>query len=261
MNTFLERTELLLGTHQLEKLKNAHVLVVGLGGVGAYVAEMLCRAGVGTLSIVDNDNVHASNRNRQLLALLSTDGRNKAEVMAERLKDINPDIQLHVYPVYVKDQVMIDILEMAKYDFVVDAIDTLSPKIYLLYHCTQMQVPVVSSMGSGGKLNPQNVQIADIAQTHHCPLADVVRKKLHKLGVYNGIYTVFSPEEIPAHAMILNENEPNKKSTVGTISYMPALFGMMCASVVIRRLLGHDIKSDLPIPKKVKQQLASCKKS
>ncbi len=229
------RTSLLLGEQNMIKLSNAHVLVAGLGGVGAYAAEQLARAGVGRLSLVDGDKVHATNRNRQLPALISNTGRYKTEIMAERLSDINPEIKLHLYTEYIKDQRMIDILESG-YDYVVDAIDTLSPKVYLIYHTLRLGLPLVSSMGAGGKTDPTQVQITDISNTYNCKLAYYMRKRLHKLGIWSGFDAVYSPEEVSRTAVELAEGEINKKSTVGTISYMPAVFGCFCAAAVIRNL-------------------------
>ena len=249
------RTELLLGQAEAESLRAASVLVMGLGGVGAYAAEMLARAGVGGLTIVDGDRLHPTNLNRQLPALHSTLGRLKAEVMGERLRDINPALRLEVLPEYVKDQRMIDILESCPFDYVVDAIDTLSPKVYLLYHCVQRGTRVVSAMGSGGKTDPLQLRICDISQTYACPLADALRKKLHRLGVYTGIQSVFSPEPGPARAVLPTWGEANKKSTVGTVSYMPSIGGCLCASGVIRELCGQKIKSDLPVPPSVRQKI------
>jgi tRNA A37 threonylcarbamoyladenosine dehydratase len=254
-NLWNSRTLLLLGAENIEKLKSSHVLVAGLGGVGGYAAEMLCRAGIGKLTLVDGDVINPSNRNRQLLALKSKEGMKKAEIMKERLLDINPEIDLIIYPEYIKDERMIEIIEEAPYDYVVDAIDTLSPKIYLIHHSVKRNLKVVSSMGSGGKLDPSKVQIADIAQTFMCPLADILRKRLHKLGIYTGFKAVFSTEIIPADSVIVVENELNKKSTVGTVSYMPPLFGCLCASVVIRELIGISVESNLPIPKSVKKKI------
>ena len=238
MNNWLERTELLLGAEKLEILKNAHVLVVGLGGVGAYAAEMIARAGVGRMTIADADVVGTTNINRQLLALHSTIGKSKAEVMAERLKDINPEIELTVVNRFIKDEETYTLLDAAQYDYVVDCIDTLSPKLALIVAALERKMKVVSSMGAGAKTDPTQLEIKDISKTHHCPLAHMLRKRLHKVGVYKGFKAVFSPEPIREGAMIIEE-EQNKKSQVGTISYIPALFGIGCASVVIRDLIGE----------------------
>ena len=238
MNNWLERTELLLGAEKLEILKNAHVLVVGLGGVGAYAAEMIARAGVGRMTIADADVVGATNINRQLLALHSTIGKSKAEVMAERLKDINPEICLTVVNRFIKDEETYTLLDAAQDDYVVDCLDTLSPKLALIVAALERKMKVVSSMGAGAKTDPTQLEIKDISKTHHCPLAHMLRKRLHKVGVYKGFKAVFSPEPIREGAMIIEE-EQNKKSQVGTISYIPALFGIGCASVVIRDLIGE----------------------
>ncbi len=236
MGNWQERTALMLGEEGLEKLKKAHVLVVGLGGVGAYAAEQLCRAGVGTMTIVDGDVVEDSNRNRQLPALISTAGQAKAEILGRRFKDINPELSLQAINAYLKDDAMTDLLDGEHYDYVVDAIDTLSPKVFLIYHCVLRQIPVVSSMGAGGKLDPSLIRISDLADSYNCKLARVLRKRLGKLGVRKGVTVVFSPEEVEKER-VREEESRNKRSAVGTISYMPPLFGCYCASVVIRNLL------------------------
>lgn len=233
-----ERTQLLTGIESLTKLAAANVLVCGLGGVGSYAAEQLARAGIGSMTIVDGDKVHETNRNRQLIALCSTEGLVKAEVTANRLKDINPDIKLTVIPEYIKDQRMIDILEQ-DYDYVIDAIDTLSPKVYLIYHTVRLGIPLISSMGSGGKFDPAQIKVCDISETYNCKLAYYMRKRLHKLGVWEGFKAVYSPEVVSREAVALLEGEINKKSTVGTISYMPAMFGCYCAAEVIKDLMSN----------------------
>lgn len=238
MENWLERTLLLLGEEKLGRIRQAHVLVVGLGGVGAYAAEMIARAGVGRMTLADADVVNETNINRQLVALHSTVGRQKAEVLAERLRDINPAIELAVINRYIKDEETYTLLDAAPYDYVVDAIDTLSPKLALIAAALERRLPLVSSMGAGAKMDPTKLEIADISRTHHCPLAHMLRKRLHKLGIRSGFRAVFSPEPIREGAMILCE-EQNKKSNVGTISYIPPLFGIGCASVVIRGLIGE----------------------
>ncbi len=238
MDNWLERTALLLGEEKLGMLRRAHVLVVGLGGVGAYAAEMIARAGVGRMTVADADTVSVSNINRQLVALRSTVGRPKAEVLAERLRDINPELELTVLNRFIRDEETYALLDAARYDYVVDAIDTLSPKLALILAALERGLPLVSSMGAGAKTDPTKLEIADISKTHHCPLAHMLRKRLHKAGVRRGFQAVFSPEPAREGAMILCE-EQNKKSNVGTISYVPALFGIGCASVVIRGLIGE----------------------
>lgn len=235
---WLERTSLLLGDEKLERLRNANVLVVGLGGVGAYAAEMIARAGVGRMTIADADVVSESNINRQLIALHSTVNRPKTEVMAERLRDINPKIELNIVSRFIKDDETDALLDSDNFDYVVDAIDTLSPKLALIKGALDRQIPLVSSMGAGAKTDPAKMEICDIAKTHHCPLAHMLRKRLHKIGVRKGFTAVFSPEPVREGAMILCE-EQNKKSNMGTISYIPAVFGIGCASVVIRGLIDE----------------------
>ncbi len=238
MNNWLERTELLLGEEKLDILRRSRVLVVGLGGVGAYAAEMIARAGVGRMTVADADTVAPSNINRQLVALHSTVGRAKAEVLAERLRDINPELRLDVVERYIKDSETDALLDADRYDYIVDAIDTLSPKLALIKGALYRGIPLVSSMGAGAKTDPTLMEIKDISKTHHCPLAHMLRKRLHKIGINRGFRAVFSPEPVREGAMILCE-ERNKKSNVGTISYIPALFGIGCASVVIRDLAGE----------------------
>lgn len=227
-----------MGDAKFEMLTRAHVLVVGIGGVGAYAAEMICRAGVGEMTIADSDTVSESNINRQLVALHSTIGRPKTDILAERLKDINPEIKLHVVERYIRDEQTDLLLDAARYDYVVDAIDTLSPKAALIKGALDRGFPVVSAMGAGAKTDPAKMEIADIGDTHHCPLAHMLRKRLHKMGIRSGFQAVFSAEPVREGAMILSE-ETNKKSNTGTISYMPAVFGCGCASVVIRGLIGE----------------------
>lgn len=231
-----ERTELLIGKESIEKLKNAHVLVVGLGGVGAYATESLCRAGIGELTIVDGDTLHPSNKNRQLAALESTMGKPKAEVIGARLMDINPKLKLHIIQDFIKDDKMIEILDKP-YDYVVDAIDTLSPKVYLIYHSLQRKLKIVSSLGSGARLDPTKIKITDLSKSYNCRLGFILRKRLRKLGVQKGFKVVFSEDKAVDEAVIVDEPGENKKSTVGTISYMPPIYGCMCASVVIRELI------------------------
>jgi len=238
MNTEkLLRSELLLGKEALAKLQDAHVLLVGLGGVGAYCAEQLCRAGIGKMTIVDADVVEYSNFNRQLLALENTLKRPKAEVMAERLLQINPEIKLHVIQKFVRDEGTQLLLSRAPYDYVIDAIDSLSPKVYLIYFALQKNLRVISAMGAGGKRDPSLVKVTDIKKTYQCRLAHALRKRLHRLGVKTGFKAVFSTEIVPKNAIELDPNpEINKLSVVGTISYMPAIFGCFMAAQVIKDL-------------------------
>ncbi|MBN1112280.1 MAG: tRNA threonylcarbamoyladenosine dehydratase [Bacteroidales bacterium] len=234
---WISRTGLLLGEEKLTKLENSNVIVVGLGGVGGCVAEMLCRAGICNLTIVDGDTVSVSNRNRQLPALVSTFNRPKAEVIAERLKDINPEVNLTVINEFIRDERVTEILSAQKYDYVVDAIDTLSPKVFLIYRAHQLGLKIVSSMGAGGKMDPSKIAVADIGKSYNDKLARAVRKQLNRLGLRKGVKVIFSSEEIMEGVTIIEESQ-NKKSNVGTISYMPTAFGLHCASVVIRDIVN-----------------------
>lgn len=234
---WIVRTELLLGKEKLEKLQNAHILVAGLGGVGSYAAEQLCRAGIGNMTIIDGDVVDISNINRQLPALNSTVGKSKAKIVEERLRDINPEINLTIIEEFIRDDKIIEITRN-KFDYVVDAIDTLAPKVFLIYYSIQNNLRIVSSMGSGGKLDPSKIEVTDIKKSYNCGLARMLRKRLHRLGIRKGFKVVFSSEEVDKEAIILQEST-NKKSNVGTISYMPAIFGCYCASVVIRDLIDN----------------------
>jgi tRNA A37 threonylcarbamoyladenosine dehydratase len=236
MENWLNRTELLLGKEKLEKLVTSHVLVAGLGGVGGYAAEQLCRAGIGEMTLIDGDVVNETNRNRQIIALVSNEGMSKAHLMESRLKDINPDIRIHIIPEFLKENRFGEILT-TPFDYVVDAIDTLTPKVHLLAESVKQNRKIVSSMGSGGRLNPEKIEIADISESHHCKFAHMVRKYLHRMGIFKGITVVYSPESVDSHAVQETKGEENKRSVVGTISYMPPVFGCYCASVVIRDLI------------------------
>ncbi len=236
MENWLSRTELLIGREKLERLSRAHILVVGLGGVGGYTAEQLCRAGIGEMTLIDGDKVNHTNRNRQIIALTSTEGLMKARAVAERLEDINPRIILHIIDEYIKEDRFAVILDHP-FDYVVDAIDTLAPKVHLLAEAVKRGHRIVSSMGSGGRLSPEKIEIADISESHHCKFAYIVRKYLRKLGVDGGITVVYSPEPVSRKAIMEIHGEENKRSAVGTISYMPPAFGCFCASVAIRDLL------------------------
>lgn len=242
MANWLERTELFMGKEKLQLLTNSNVLIVGVGGVGAYAAEMLCRSGVGSITIVDADVISLSNINRQLIALHSNVGKNKVDVLSKRLKDINPELKITSIQRYITSENIEELFYNQNFDYVVDAIDTLAPKVSLISECIKRELKLVSSMGAGAKSDPTLVEITDISKTKYCPLAHMLRKRLSKKGIKKGFYAVFSTEEVRDGAMILCE-EQNKKSNVGTISYMPAIFGCACASTVIRELLGESIKN------------------
>ena len=233
---------MLLGEASLAALGEKCVAVIGLGGVGAFAAEMVARAGVGRLVLLDSDCVSLSNKNRQLLALDSTLGRPKTEVLRERLLDINPDLQLTVIDRYLDENNVAEILPQG-IDFLIDAIDTLAPKLALIRHCVENQIPLVSSMGSGAKYDMTKIRITDLSKSFNCPLAYIVRKKLRKMGITKGFKVVFS-EELPDEDAIVEMTPAeqaatsNKKSQVGTISYLPASFGCACAQAAIRYLTG-----------------------
>lgn len=238
---FLMRTELLLGAEKLEKLRKSHVLVLGVGGVGAYTAEMLVRAGIGELTIVDGDTVEETNLNRQLAALHSTFGKPKTTVLKERFLDINPDCIIHDIFEYMENEKTEKLLE-TYFDYAVDAIDSLSPKVYFLKRCLELNIPVISSMGSGGRLDPLAIEVADISKTYNCGLARAVRQKLKKLGITKGIKTVFSAESVPPEAVIAYTDESGyNHSVTGTVSYIVAVFGCVLASEVIKNISNTNL--------------------
>lgn len=238
MENWQERTSILVGEEKLNILLKSCVMVVGVGGVGAYAAEMLARAGVGSIILLDSDNVNVTNKNRQLIALDSTIGKSKVEIMGERLRDINSNINLELLPIYLEVDNIGEIFKKLKYtpDFVVDAIDTLSPKIALIKYCVENKIPHITSMGAGAKLDATKIRITDLSKSYNCPLAYILRKKLRKEGISKGFKVVFS-EELPDREAIVPMEERNKKSQVGTISYLPAVFGCVCAQGAIEWLL------------------------
>ena len=256
MENWTDRTELLLGKDKMQRLRNAHVLVVGVGGVGAYAAEMLCRAGVGKLTLIDADTVNITNINRQLPATHATLGRPKVEVLAERFRTINPDIELNALPIYLTEELKIENSELKingndqhegtgnsplsifnfQFDFIVDAIDTIAPKCALICEALRRGIPIVSCMGAGAKRDITQIRFADLWDTYHCGLAKAVRTRLKKEGMRRSLPVVFSTEQADRNAVITVEGEQNKKSTAGTISYMPAVFGCYLAEYVIRKI-------------------------
>ena len=239
---WMQRTRLLVGDDSLDILQKAHVLIVGLGGVGSYAAEALCRAGIGELTIVDGDVVDPTNRNRQLQALATTHGMGKAKLMEERMLNINPFIKLNVISEFQDPEKMILLLQQ-KFDYVIDAIDSITPKVHLIKTAKEQGHQIVSCMGAGGKMDPTQLKVLDVSKTVHCPMAYYLRKRLKEVGIKNGIKAVFSTE-LPDKKSIMKTDGTNfKKSAYGTISYIPAVFGMTCASVVIRDLINwQEIK-------------------
>ncbi|MBN8684235.1 MAG: tRNA threonylcarbamoyladenosine dehydratase [Chitinophagales bacterium] len=234
---WLQRTELLVGAEALEKLKHLHVLVIGLGGVGSFAAEFLVRAGVGKMTIVDGDTVDITNTNRQLPALHSTVGEAKTSVMAKRMLDINPELQLTVKEEFLTPDSVKELITN-EFDYVFDCIDSVQPKQYVIVTCKQKDVRVVSSMGAGGRVDPSKVQVADISESYNCPFAQQIRKGLKRKGVRKGVTVVFSSELVSRETCMLTDGNRFKRSFYGTISYIPALFGLHMASVVVRDVVG-----------------------
>lgn len=237
---WLERTELLITKNGISSLKKANILVVGLGGVGSFAAEFLARAGVGNLTIVDGDTVDLTNINRQLPALHSTLGKEKADVMEVRLKDINPEIIITKINRFLDPEEMADIIDNQNFHYVVDCIDSLSPKVELLKLAKRKKIKVVSCMGAGGKLDPSKIIVRDISKTNHCFLAKQVRKRLKKEKIDKGIRCVFSTEIQEEESLHLTDGKNYKKSFYGTISYIPALFGLFAAAEVINYLIEKE---------------------
>jgi len=233
---WLSRTELLIGKEKLDKLNNAHVLVVGMGGVGSFAAEFICRSGIGEMTIIDGDVVDPSNRNRQLPALATTHGMSKAELMADRLLQINPELKLNVIKEFVQPE-RVEHMLSGKPDYVVDAIDSITPKLTFMMAAYNKGLRLVSSMGAGAKLDPTKLQVVDISKTYNCPFAQQIRKQLKGSGIRKGIKVVFSPELPIKESLMLTDGSNFKKSAYGTISYLPATFGAVLSSVVIRDLM------------------------
>lgn len=235
---WLERTELLIQKNGVAALKNSHILVVGLGGVGSFAAEFLARTGVGKLTIVDGDAVDITNINRQLPALHSTIGKKKIDIVSQRLKDINPEIELREISEFVEPQKMESLFNNEKFTYIVDCIDSVSPKIELIKLAKRNRVKMVSCFGAGGKMDPSKVLVADISKTESCFLAKTVRKRLKKENIDKGIRCVFSTEIQDEKSLQLTDGGNYKKSFYGTISYMPAIFGLYAAAEAINYILN-----------------------
>ena len=237
---WLERTELLIKEEGIKRLQSANILIVGLGGVGSFAAEFLVRSGIGNLTIVDGDTVDITNINRQLPALNSTIGKNKTDVVAERILDINPEINLKKINEFLEPERMEEILTQEKFDYVLDCIDSLSPKLALIITCKRKKIKLVSAMGAGGKTDPSKVMVRDISKTNNCFLAKQIRKKLKKEQIHKGFRCVFSTEIQDENSLKMTDGSNYKKSFYGTISYMPAIFGLYAAAEVIRFLLKKE---------------------
>ncbi|QQQ27254.1 tRNA threonylcarbamoyladenosine dehydratase [Chryseobacterium indoltheticum] len=237
---WLERTELLIKEAGVEKLNKAAVLVVGLGGVGSFAAEFLARAGVGKMTIVDGDTVDITNINRQLPALHSTVGKHKVDVVSERLMDINPNLELVKVNEFLNPERMAEILDGGNFDYVLDCIDSVTPKVSLIIAARRRKIKIVSSMGAGGKSDPSKVMVRDISKTQHCHLAREVRKRLKKEKIDKGIRCVFSDEIQDEESLKMTDGSNYKRSFYGTISFLPAIFGLYAAAEVINHLVKKD---------------------
>ena len=239
MAVWQERAELLFKAEGIETLKNSNVLVVGLGGVGSFAAEFLARAGVGNMTIVDGDIVDITNINRQLPALHSTVGMPKIKVVGDRLMDINPELNLIRIEEFISPERAHEIVTK-DFDYVLDCIDSVTPKLNLIIAAKRKGVKVISNMGAGGKMLASKVVVKDIGKTDVCPLAKVIRKRLRKEGIKSGVKAVFSLEKPDESSLKMTDGTNYKKSFFGTNSWMPALFGLHAAETVIKHLVKKD---------------------
>ncbi|KQT22165.1 thiamine biosynthesis protein ThiF [Chryseobacterium sp. Leaf404] len=241
---WLERTELLIKETGLETLRNANVLVVGLGGVGSFAAEFLARSGVGNMTIADGDTVDITNINRQLPALHSTIGKHKVDLVGDRLLDINPKLNLVRINEFLNPERMDEVFEGKNFDYVLDCIDSITPKLALIIAAKRRKIKVVSCMGAGGKIDPSKVMVRDISKTQHCHLARQIRKRLKQVKIDKGIRCVFSDEIQDEDSLKMTDGSNYKKSFYGTISFMPAIFGLYAASEVINYLVKKVDSAD-----------------
>lgn len=240
MKEWQERTALQYGEDGLRKLQQARVCIIGLGGVGGYAAEMIARAGVGEMIILDADSVSTSNINRQLIALQTTIGQSKIKLFKERLLAINPALKLTALETFLDEEVLTKDLSqhLTRGTYVIDAIDTIQPKVDLIKYCLRHKLKIISSMGGGGKTDLEKLTITDISKTKSCRLAATVRKRLKQDGIYKGLKVVFSPEHVSSEKVQKVEGERNKKTTVGTVSYFPPVMGCYLASWVINKIVN-----------------------
>ena len=240
MDNWLERSELLIGKEALETLKSSHVLIVGLGGIGSFAGEFIARSGVGKITLIDGDAFDPTNKNRQLTALDSTIGKNKAQVLAERIKDINPQIELDVIQEFVLPERVWEILQEAKPDYVMDCIDSVTPKIEWIIACKRLRIKIITHLGAGGKIDPARVEVKNLHQSYNCQLAKHVKKRLKQKNVeFKTVRAVFSSELQHKDSLKMTDGSNFKRSFYGTISYMPALFGLRGAAEVIRYLIEN----------------------
>lgn len=236
MQNWLERAELLIKKEGIEKLNQSHILVVGLGGVGSFAVEFLTRSGIGKMTIADGDVIDRTNINRQLPALHSTIGLYKTDILEKRIKDINPNIQLEKITEFLTPEKMEQLINNQKFDYIVDCIDSVTPKISLIIKAKRKKVKIISVMGAGGKTDPSKVSIKDISKTNNCFLAKQIRKRIKKEGINKGIKCVFSSEIQKECSLKMTDGQNYKRSFYGTISFMPALFGLYAAAEVINYL-------------------------
>lgn len=236
--SWLSRTSLLIGEEALKRLTKKHVMVVGMGGVGSFAAEFIARSGIGKMTIIDGDVVDPTNRNRQLPALATNHGQPKVQIMAERLRSVNPELMLDAVQQFVNPEMVQQQLDK-KPDFIIDAIDSITPKLTFIRSAYESGIPLVSSMGAGAKLDPTQLRVVDISETYNCPFAQQIRKNLRGHGIKKGIRVVFSPEKPIKESLMLTDGKNYKKSAYGTISYLPATFGAVVASVAIRELMNN----------------------
>lgn len=232
------RTELLLGKGNMEKLQNSRVAVFGVGGVGGYVVEALTRSGIGAIDLIDNDTVSQSNLNRQIIATYDTIGKYKTEVMRDRIRSINPECRVEVHNCFYLPETQLQ-FDFSKYDYVVDAIDTVTGKIALVMQAKEANTPIISSMGAGNKLNPAEFEVADIYQTAVCPLARVMRQELKKRGVkkLKVVYSKEKPIQPMREAQTTEETETTGKPVPGSVAFVPSVAGLIIASEVVKDLL------------------------
>jgi tRNA threonylcarbamoyladenosine dehydratase len=233
---WLERTTLLIGEEEVKRLREKKVLIVGMGGVGSYAAEFVCRSGIGNLTLVDGDVVDITNKNRQLPALSSTVGKSKVGWMGERLKDINPDLHLTCIASFQRPEDTRALVMEGDFDYVMDCIDSITPKLFLIESAIKKGIPVISSMGAGGKTDPWHMHVADISETFMCPFARNLRKRLRKMGITAGVKTIFSSAPVVDDSLKLTDGNNFKKSFYGTISFIPPLFGLLMAAEVVNEL-------------------------
>ena len=234
MADIYDRTRMLIGDEGIAKLQNSHILIAGIGGVGSFTAEALARAGVGTLTLIDSDTVDITNLNRQIHATQKTVGQPKVQVMAERIQDINPDIKVNPVSAFLLNDNLQSVLGEAQYDYIIDAVDTVTAKLALILYARERNIPVISSMGTANKLDATKFEVVDISKTHTCPLARVMRKELRDRGIVSGVEVLYSTAQ-PVYRP--QTAEEGKKPVPGSISYVPSVAGLLLAGHVIQQLL------------------------